>query len=169
MDASLTSRLLTELLPPDVAASVRQHLLHPSSPFQAYKRLAAEQGARLLSALRPLADWALQCVADNQGAAGLLVLLALLAALLVVVSWVHRFVLWWTRLALRVVFWAVAGALGAWVWNRGVVESARDAVDAVASVVGYLAVLRNVWLAEYDRYEGQQNRGYGDRGRGRGR
>ncbi|KAG6066028.1 hypothetical protein E4U32_006613 [Claviceps aff. humidiphila group G2b] len=38
MAASLTSRLLTELLPPDLAASLRQHLFNPRAPLQIYKR-----------------------------------------------------------------------------------------------------------------------------------
>lgn len=157
--------VLAQLLPPDLAASVRQHLLHPASPFQAYKRLAAEQAGRLLTALQPLADWALQCVVDNQGASGALVLLALLAATLVVVAWVHRIVMWWTRLALRAVFWSAVVLLAAWVWNRGVAESARDLVDIVGRVVEHLAVLRDVWQVYYARYKGQE-KGYGDRGRG---
>ncbi|KAG5975901.1 hypothetical protein E4U58_006893 [Claviceps cyperi] len=38
MAASLTSRLLTELLSPDLAASLRQHLFNPRAPLQIYKR-----------------------------------------------------------------------------------------------------------------------------------
>ncbi len=47
-----------------------------------------------------------------------------------------------------------------------------NAVVLGGKVVGYLAVVRDVWVAEYNRYEGQQNTGYraaGGRGRSSGR
>ncbi|KYK59965.1 hypothetical protein DCS_01099 [Drechmeria coniospora] len=164
-DTSAVARLLAELLPPDLATSVRRHVLDPSSPLRTGARQAGEQAQALLAGLMPhvapVGDWALRVIADNQGIAGLALLLAVLTVVVVVMNWLRRLVVWWTRLALRLVFWSVVVAVAAWVWNRGVVESLEDALDVGGRVVGYAAVLKDVWLAEYHRYESQQNSGYG--------
>ena len=47
--------VLTQLLPPDAAVWVRQHVLHPASPFQEYKRLASQQAGHALTTLEPVA------------------------------------------------------------------------------------------------------------------
>ncbi|UNI14710.1 hypothetical protein JDV02_001311 [Purpureocillium takamizusanense] len=175
--SSLTSRLLTELLPPDMAASVRRHVLHPSSPVQSLARAASARAQSLFAstlapALEPLADWAARALADNQGLAGLVAALAAVTAVVVVMNWLRRLVLWWTRVVLRLTLWGLVALLLSWVWSRGVMESVRDAVVVAGKVAGYLAVVRDVWVAEYNRYEGQQNVGYrtgGSGGGGRGR
>ncbi|EFY90823.1 hypothetical protein MAC_03186 [Metarhizium acridum CQMa 102] len=174
MDASLTSRLLTELLPPDLALSVRTHLLNPRAPFQIYKQAAAAQVQTWLASLapvvRPLADKVLAVAVENQGVTGLVALLCVVTATVVVMNWIRRLVLWWTRLVVRVVFWSAAVVLLAWVWNRGVMESARDAAVLGGRVVGYLAVLRDFWWQEYERYEAREGRSSGHGARtGRGR
>ncbi|KAG6225702.1 hypothetical protein E4U25_008183 [Claviceps purpurea] len=53
MAASLTSRLLTELLPPDLAASLRQHLFNPRAPLQIYKRQLSWYLHRGLASIQP--------------------------------------------------------------------------------------------------------------------
>ncbi|KID66561.1 hypothetical protein MAN_04842, partial [Metarhizium hybridum] len=172
MDASLTSRLLTELLPPDVALSVRTHLLNPRAPFQIYKQAAVAQAQAWLAALapvvQPLADRVLAVAVENQGVTGLVALLCVVTATVVVMNWVRRLIMWWTRLVMRVVFWSAAAALLAWVCNRGVVESVTDAVVLGGRVVGYLGVLKDFWWQEYERYEAREggSSGYGE-GRGR--
>ncbi|KAK2589798.1 hypothetical protein QQS21_012524 [Conoideocrella luteorostrata] len=157
MAASITSRLLTELLPPDLAASVRQHLLDPRAPFQIYTQALASQLQGLLSSLspyvQPMVDRALAAMVDNQGATGLVVLLVLMTAVVVVMNWIRRLVMWWTRLVMQGVFWAGVVLALAWVWNRGVLESVRDAVVLASKVLGYLAVLKDFWMEEYERYE----------------
>ncbi|KAF4505005.1 hypothetical protein G6O67_007003 [Ophiocordyceps sinensis] len=159
--------LLAGLLPPELAGPVRQHLLHPQSPLQACRRHVV---AYARAAAAAAADVALGLAAENQGLAGGLALLALLAAALVVVHWVGRLVMWWTRVALRLASWAIVAALAAWVWNRGPAASLTDAVVLAGRVLGYLAVLKDVWLEEYNRYEGQQRHeprggGHGAHGR----
>ncbi|KHO00115.1 uncharacterized protein MAM_02038 [Metarhizium album ARSEF 1941] len=146
MHASLTSRLLTELLPPEVAVSVRTHLLDP--------RALASLGP----VVQPLADRTAAAVADNQGVTGLVALLCAVTAVVVVMNWIRRLILWWARLVARVVFWSAAAALLAWVCNRGVVESLRDAAVVGGRVAGYLAVLKDFWWQEYERYEAREGR-----------
>ncbi|KAG5921335.1 hypothetical protein E4U42_005882 [Claviceps africana] len=169
MAASLTSRLLTELLPPDLAASVRQHLLNPRAPLQIYKRQLSWQLQRAMTSLQPhiqpLLDRLAALVVDNQSLMGMVVLLALLTGLVVVMNWIRRLVMWWTRLAMRAVFWAGVVLVVAWVWNRGVWESVRDGVVVGGKIVGYLTVLKDFWMQEYERYEANGSRGRGTRGR----
>ncbi|KAF7559156.1 hypothetical protein G7046_g4992 [Stylonectria norvegica] len=165
--ASLTTSLLAALLPPDLVDYIHTHLLHPHAPLQVFKRQAVLQSQRLLNAaypiVRPLLDRLLALMADNQGVVGVAVSLAVLAVVVVVLNWVRRLLLWWTRLTMRVAFWAVVLAVAAWVWERGVFESLRDVTVVGSKVVGYLAVLKDVWVNEYHRYEAQQEMAGRDR------
>lgn len=145
--------LLAGLLPPELAGPVRQHLLHPQSPLQTGGRHVI---AYARAAAAAVADLALGLAAENQGLAGGLALLALLTAVLVVAHWISRLVMWWTRFVLRLASWAVVVALAAWVWNRGPAASVRDAAVLVGRLLGYLTLLKDVWLQEYNRYEGQR-------------
>lgn len=166
MDETLATQLLASLLPADIVALIDTHILSPQSPVQAVKRTALAQARRsadvVLPLLQPLFDRALALLAEHQGALDMLVPLAVLLATLIVLNWVRRIILWWTRLAFRAVFWAAFAALAAWVVNRGVVASARDAAVLGAKIVGYVAVLKDVWMAEYKRYEGQEASGRWD-------
>lgn len=166
MGETLATHLLTSLLPADVVALIDTHILDPQSPVQAVKRTALAQARRsadfVLPVLQPLIDRALSLLAEHQGALDMLVPLAVLLATLVVLNWVRRIIMWWTRLAFRAVFWAAFAALAAWVWNRGVLVSAKDAAVLGAKIVGYMAVLKDVWLDEYKRYEGQEASGRWD-------
>ncbi|TWU77114.1 hypothetical protein ED733_008244 [Metarhizium rileyi] len=174
MEASLTWRLLTELLPPDLALSVRTHLLNPGAPFQVYKHAALAQVQTWLASLAPVAqpvvDKALALAVENQGVTGIVALLCLLTAVVVVMNWVRRLILWWTRLVMRVVFWSVVVVVLAWVLRRGVAESVMDAVVFGGKVVGYLSVLKDFWWQEYERYEAREGTSrHGGAGRASGR
>lgn len=166
MGETLATHLLATLLPADVVALIDTHILDPRSPVQILKRQALAQAHRgaaaILPLVQPLADRGLAVLAEHQGALDVLLPLATVVATLVVLNWVRRIVLWWTRLVFRAVLWAAVAALAAWVWNRGVLVSARDATVIGAKVMGYMAVLKNVWLDEYKRYEGQQASGRWD-------
>ncbi|PTB64456.1 hypothetical protein BBK36DRAFT_1143273 [Trichoderma citrinoviride] len=161
MDES-TTHLLTSLLPPTVATLIDTHILSPTSPLQALKRHLLLQARRLQPAVQPVLDRALEQLSSHQAALDVLLPLATVVATVVVLNWVRRLVLWWTRLVFRALFWALVAVFAAWVWNRGVVESARDAAVLGAKVAGYVAVLKDVWVDEYKRYEGQQASGKWD-------
>lgn len=166
MDETIVKQLLASFLPPNVVALIDTHILGPRSPLQIFKRQALAQArlgaSSLIPLVQPVADRGMAVLAEHQGALDLLLPLATIVATLVVLNWIRRLVLWWTRLAMRAVLWAAVVALAAWVWNRGVLVSARDAAVVGAKVVGYMAVLKNVWLDEYKRYEGQQASGRWD-------
>lgn len=162
-DSSLITPLLRAFLPPDLVTTIDTHILHPDSPLQSLKRQALLQAQRALDTLLPLAqpllDRALLLMAENQGAVGTAVSLLLVVLVVVVLSWIRRLVMWWTRLTMRVAMWGILVALAAWVWERGVWESVRDVVILGGKVGGYMAVLKEVWLSEYNKYEAQQGMG----------
>ncbi|TFB06117.1 hypothetical protein CCMA1212_001897 [Trichoderma ghanense] len=158
MDETLATQLLTSLLPPNIATLIQTHILSPSSPLQTLKRHLLLQAAHL----QPLADRLLDKLSSHQAALDVLLPLATVVATVVVLNWIRRLVLWWTRLVFRAFFWAMVALFVAWVWNRGFLESARDAAVLGAKVAGYVAVLKDVWVDEYKRYEGQQASGKWD-------
>lgn len=94
--------------------------------------------------------------------------LVVLATVVIILNWIRRLLMWWTRMAMRIATWAFLLALAAWIWERGVFESARDMAVMGGKIVGYLAVIKDVWLQEYDRYEAQQGMA-GTRGTASGR
>lgn len=64
--------------------------------------------------------------------------------------------LWVTALLMRVVFWTCVVSAVAFVYQRGMEQTARDAVVVGAKIAGYGAAVRDVWWREYRRYEAQQ-------------
>ncbi|KAF5023305.1 hypothetical protein F66182_4613 [Fusarium sp. NRRL 66182] len=157
---TLATHLLSTLLPPELAESIQKHILHPGSPVQVIVQNVLVQAQNLVDTaaplLEPLFDRIMIALAENQGLVGVVASLAVLATVLVVLNWIRRLLMWWTRLAMRVAMWAVLFAIGAWIWERGVFDSARDMAVVGGKIVGYLAVIKDVWLQEYDRYEAQQ-------------
>ena len=76
--------------------------------------------------------------------------------------------LFWMRLAFRLLGWSLVILLLATAWQRGLEQSAQDVFAAAMRVMGYAAVVRDVWVREYERYQ-EQERMSGARGTGRGR
>ncbi|KAF4498769.1 nuclear pore assembly and biogenesis domain containing protein [Fusarium agapanthi] len=169
---TLATHLLTALLPPELADSIQKHILHPRSPVQIIARNVLDQAQSLLDTaaplLEPLFDRVMILLAENQGLVGVIASLVVLATVVIILNWIRRLLMWWTRVAMRIATWAFLLALAAWIWERGVFESARDMAVMGGKIVGYLAVIKDVWLQEYDRYEAQQGMA-GTRGTASGR
>lgn len=163
MTTATISRFVTSFLPPDAAAFVHQHALRADAPLQVYfnqARVSATRStAKLYPYVQPYVEKLLEVTGGSE-AAGLLVPLAILAVAFIVLNWIRRALLFWTRLAMRAVFWASLVALAAWVWQRGLEASARDVVYAGGKIAGYATVVKEIWLSEYKKYEGQQNMGH---------
>ncbi|KOS19371.1 hypothetical protein ESCO_000959 [Escovopsis weberi] len=166
MDEALITQLLSSFLPPDLVALVEKNMLRPNSPGQVLYRHSALVLRRGCDAavplLRPVLDRALLVLAAHQSYVDAAVPLLLLVAVVMVMNWMRRLAVWCARLVLRATLWACVVALGAWVYRRGVLESARDAAVVGGKVAGYVAVLRDVWVDEYRRYEGAQATGRWD-------
>ncbi|KAJ4137761.1 hypothetical protein NW768_003351 [Fusarium equiseti] len=169
---NMATHLLTALLPPELADSVQKHILHPSSPVQIVAHNVLVQAQNLLDTvapiLEPIFDRVMILLAENQGLVGVIASLVVLATVVIILNWIRRLLMWWTRMAMRIVTWAFLFAIAAWIYERGVFESARDMTVMGAKIVGYLTVIKDVWLQEYDRYEAQQGMA-GTRGHASGR
>ncbi|OBS26481.1 hypothetical protein FPOA_00424 [Fusarium poae] len=168
----MATHLITALLPPELAESVQKHILHPRSPVQVLARNVLVQAQKVIDTvtpiIEPILDRVMILLAENQGLVGVIASLLVLATVVIILNWIRRLLMWWTRLAMRIVTWAFMFALAAWIWERGVFESARDMTVIGARIVGYLAVIKDIWLQEYDRYEAQQGMA-GTRGPASGR
>ncbi|KFH48092.1 hypothetical protein ACRE_010520 [Hapsidospora chrysogenum ATCC 11550] len=158
-----TSQALSALLPPEMVDYLYTHVLHPSSPVQSFLRSASLWIQHAVSAaipiVGPLLDRLLDAMSEHQGATGLVVALAVVTAVVVIMNWVRRLVMWWTRLVARLTFWTVVVLVVAAVWQRGLMITARDLVVFASKILGYLAALRDVWVDEYNHYESQQRTG----------
>ncbi|KAI1634929.1 hypothetical protein F4809DRAFT_616184 [Biscogniauxia mediterranea] len=71
------------------------------------------------------------------------------------IAWVHRTMMFFTRLALRMMFWTIVAGLIAFAWQRGPEAVIRDIVVFVSKLTGYATVVREIWWSEYQRYDAQ--------------
>ncbi|OLN81118.1 hypothetical protein CCHL11_09703 [Colletotrichum chlorophyti] len=156
-DPSLANFLLRSVLPPDAADFIHKNAFHPSSPLQTLKRHALAAASRaadeLYPYLAPAVDATLAFLHDSPELVSFAALLALLAATVVVLNWIRRLVAFWTAVVLRLAFWGFVVVVVAAVVQRGVWESARDAVVIGGKVAGFAAAAKDVWVSEYKRYE----------------
>ncbi|EKJ79802.1 hypothetical protein HYE67_008353 [Fusarium culmorum] len=169
---SMATHFITSFLPPELAETVQKHILSPRSPVQVVVRNVLVQAQNVIDTVTPIVEPILDRVmillAENQGLVGVIASLLVLATVVIILNWIRRLLMWWTRMAMRIMTWAFMFALAAWIWERGVFESARDMTVIGARILGYLAVIKDVWLQEYDRYEAQQGMA-GTRGPASGR
>lgn len=87
-----------------------------------------------------------------------------------VLSWMRRFMVFWTRLAARFTFYAGIVALAASVYQRGFERSFNDAVSLGNTLLGWAGMIKDIWMSEYRRYEqqAQGSKGYSAQGAGSG-
>lgn len=168
----MASYLVTSIFPPDIADFIKTHIIHPQSPFRTFTGHVLHYLQQLVATAAPIFDDLLSRAGFNISGANLSELIAVVVVvmtILAIVNAVRRMIMWWTRFAFRIAWWAVVLAVGAWVWEHGVFESAQDAVVLGGKVLGYAAGVKDVWMSEYQRYEQQQHSMGGGRGRSSGR
>lgn len=156
-EPSVANFVLRSLLPPEAVDFIHKNALHPSSPLQVARQHAVLAACRAFDTLypyvAPAVDATLAYLQDSPELVSFGILLMLLAATVVVLNWIRRIVAFWTALVLRVAFWGAVVAVLAAVVQRGVWETARDAVVVGGKVVGFAAAVKDVWISEYKRYE----------------
>ncbi|KAL2159230.1 hypothetical protein VTH06DRAFT_2663 [Thermothelomyces fergusii] len=112
-------------------------ILHPSSPVQTLRAwaptLLAEMGSLLGAALDALAA----LVGSSPAIVGTAVAVVLAALVLQLLRLVRRLVLFWARLAFRMLFWSAVVLLAAAAWQRGLERTARDLLLAASRLVGW--------------------------------
>jgi hypothetical protein len=121
--------LLPRLLPPSIA-----------SPLLTLLTTTLGISRTLQTHLTPLLTRAI----TQPDIATILALLAIFFISLKVLDMMYRAVMFWVRMAFRLVFWGAIVVLGLWVWNRG----ADGFVEDVAGLVEY-------WTGEYEKYSGE--------------
>jgi hypothetical protein len=166
--SSLTLLLLQGVLPEPIVDFLNEHVFNPDAPLQIFKQnvlSAANQAFLLVYPLAaPLIDRVLVFLDESPEMVSLAVIAVLTVVMIVILNWVRRIMLFWTRLAFRMVFLAMMVAFASALYQRGFMNSTRDAVVLVSKVAGYMAAMKDVWISEYQRYDAQA-KGYGDFGR----
>jgi hypothetical protein len=111
--------------------------------------------------LEPLLDRVARALNNSPDFVVLIFVLIVAAIVLQLLVWVRRVIMWWTNLAFRLVFWLCLGLFISMVWQRGFEASLRDAVVIGGKIMGYAAVVKDIWLREYRKYEAQTRAGGG--------
>ncbi|KAL2888568.1 Nuclear pore assembly and biogenesis [Ceratocystis lukuohia] len=141
---------LQGLVPDDIVALLQRHIFSPSSPVQQLRRSATILVQSASAYATPLLD--------AESTSSLVPLLSLgvsFGIALLVLIWVYRMIAFWTRLALRAVFWGVVFAIAASVYQRGLGNCMADFFGAIGKVVAYGSFVKDIWMSEYERWEAQ--------------
>ncbi|KAI1081764.1 hypothetical protein F5B20DRAFT_57052 [Whalleya microplaca] len=154
---------LQGILPEQTLQLLHDHVLDPQGPFQVLKRHLVALFQRALSLLRPLVyplvERGMQALQDSPDLVVLAFLLTAMVLVLQAIMWVHRTMMFFTRLAVRLVGWAIVAGIVAVIWQRGPEATIRDVVVFVSKVAGYGAVVKDIWLSEYQKYDAQTKTG----------
>ncbi|KAK1781091.1 hypothetical protein QBC45DRAFT_77595 [Copromyces sp. CBS 386.78] len=152
-------QLLTGVLPDPYLSLARQHLLSPDSTLQSFKRHIMSTVEAFISTLIPILQPLVERLTAYIYASPDVVILAgvllLLVMVLQVLSWMRRVLMFFTRLAFTLVFWAGMAAVASWVYRRGVEQSASDAMFWASRASGYGLGIWNFFMTEWQRYEAQ--------------
>ncbi|KAK4993951.1 hypothetical protein LTR50_000166 [Elasticomyces elasticus] len=118
------------------------YLLHSDTFVPAPLRPLYSLGTTFKSYLLPLLDR----VTQNPDLATIVLVLIILFLSLKILNMLWQAVMFWVRLATRIVFWGGIILTGLWVWNRG--------LGGVADDLGYWS---GVWGEEYQYWKEQAN------------
>ena len=109
--------------------------------------------SQLAGLLAPIVDRVSAALAASPDLVILVFLAVLLLFFVQLLAYIQRVMLFWTRLAFRMVFYTGVVLFGAIVWQRGVLESMNDLVVLSSKVVGFVVGVGDVFVKEYRRYE----------------
>jgi len=101
----------------------------------------------------PLIGRVVQALAGSPDAVVLIFVLGFVVFVVQLLSYMQRIMLFWTRLAFRAIFWSIVLGLGAIVWQRGLEQSARDAAVLGSQALSFLAMIHEVFMREYRKYD----------------
>ncbi|KAI0888623.1 uncharacterized protein GGS22DRAFT_184201 [Annulohypoxylon maeteangense] len=155
--------VLQGIVPEQTLELLQAHLQNPSTTLQAVWRhssaIANKLGTVLSPLFGPILARALQALHDSPDVVVLGFVLGTIVLMLQIVVWVHRTMMYMTRLAFRMMGWALVFALVAVVWRRGPEATIRDVVVFVGKMAGYAALVKDIWLSEYKKFDAQTKRG----------
>ncbi|KAI1106988.1 hypothetical protein F4804DRAFT_329735 [Jackrogersella minutella] len=157
--------VLQGILPEQTLELLQDHLQNPQTALQAVWRQTSLAANKLGTALSPLfapvLARALQALHDSPDIVVLAFVLGTFVMMLQIVAWVHRTMMYVTRLAFRMMGWALVFAILAVLWRRGPETAVRDVAVFVGKLAGYAALVKDIWLSEYKKFDAQTKRGGG--------
>ncbi|OAA65465.1 hypothetical protein SPI_02252 [Niveomyces insectorum RCEF 264] len=175
MDESAALNYFQDILQGPVLALLYDHIVRDDAPLRLWSRAVAAQTARGVAFVQPyfepyakstttaasamvspLLDRLVRAAYNAPDVVVLLGFVLLVVLVVQVLALLRRLVAWWTRLAFRLLFWSGVVLLAAAVWQRGLAQAAQDAAALTGRLLGYAAFVRDIWRAEYRRYEQQQ-------------
>lgn len=165
---------LKDYLTPDSTSFIQEHVFQSDSAVGKIIRSITFSVQKLFSILYPFVGPALDRLTQALYNSPDIVVLGFVAVILLfmfqVLSWMRRFMVFWTRLAARFTFYAGIVALAASVYQRGLERSFNDAASLGSTVLGWAGMIKDIWMSEYRRYEqqAQGSKGYSGQGAGAG-
>ncbi|KAI0905286.1 hypothetical protein F4823DRAFT_627964 [Ustulina deusta] len=164
---------LQGILPDQTLQLLQDHVLHPSSTLRtvySYAALGMQRAAFILQpVVAPVAERGVRALQDSPDVVFLGLLLALFFMAFQMILWVQRTISFFTRLALRAVLWMFIGLALMAVWNRGPEAVIADLVLVARRLVVYAAMVKDIWISEYQKYDAQTRAGAGAGAFGGGR
>ncbi|KAI0415598.1 hypothetical protein F5X98DRAFT_376531 [Xylaria grammica] len=156
---------LQGILPEQTLQLLHDHVLHPSSTLRtvsAYTLLGIQRVALTMQPiLAPLAERVLVALQDSPDFVVLGLVLALFFIVVQVLLMIQRTISFFTRLAFRAVLWILIGLAIMAVWNRGPEAFIADTVVLARKMVVYGAMVKDIWISEYQKYDAQTRAGAG--------
>ncbi|KAI0425122.1 hypothetical protein F5Y09DRAFT_115295 [Xylaria sp. FL1042] len=156
---------LKGVLPEQTLQLLHDHVLDPSSTFRttsSYIILNAQRAALFLQPfVAPLAERGIRLVQDSPDMAFLALLVVLFFLALKIFFWIRRIITSLMRLALQAVLWTLVGLALMVVWNRGPEAFIADLVVLARRLVVYAAMIKDIWISEYQKYDAQTRAGAG--------
>ncbi|KAI0189778.1 hypothetical protein EV127DRAFT_366153 [Xylaria flabelliformis] len=173
VDETWIINALQGILPEQTLQLLHDHVLHPSSTLRtiyAHTLFGMQRLAEFLQpVVQPLAERAVNALQDSPDFVFLGILLAIIFVAFQIMLWVQRTISFFTRLAFRAVLYILIGLVIMAAWQRGPEAVANDVVVVLRKLVGYGAIVKEIWLSEYQKYESQTRAGAGAGGFGGGR
>jgi len=146
----------TAFLPDNYLHFLARHVLNPRSPLQLLKAQAASvasgAGDMVFPVVKPLLDRVTLALWNSPDVVVLGTLLLALYLAVQLVFMAKRLVVWWTGVAVRILWYAALAALAAAVWQRGLEATLRDLFVLGGKLMGYAVVIKEIWVREYNRY-----------------
>jgi hypothetical protein len=158
----LTATKLPDLVPLDLLS---EYVLDPrGTPVSVLGKITSTTQKLLgimAPILSPIFDRLTQALYSSPDIVVLGFFLVILLVVVQILNFLRRALVFWTRIAFRMAFYAGLVALAASVWQRGLEASWSDALSMGSTLLTYGGMVKDIWLREYRRYEqqGQKTRG----------
>lgn len=150
-------------LPEPVLSFLDDHVLAPESYFRVLVANALQFLCGLwdlcLPLIEPLVESLTDFIRDSPNIVGAAAVIVLAVLALRVVSLVQRFVMFWTRLAFKAMWWAFVAALVALAYQRGIDETVADVVNISGKIVSGVMRVADIWITQYMAASEAQNKG----------